>query len=108
MAQEEKAHQVELHYLTEDDEGEASISGHTKCWRRSVDVKESRRCGRLRSSRDLEIVMPRSRFPEIPTEETEKSKNGKGFKGPGRENIKNCGLQVMSLRTPEGYVRKST
>ena len=36
------------------------------------------------------------------------SKNGKGFKGPGGDNIKNYGQQVMSVRTPEGFVRKST
>ena len=30
-----------------------------------------------------ENVMPRSMFPAMSTEETEKSKNGKGSKGPG-------------------------
>ena len=34
-------------------------------------------------------VMPRNMFPEISTEETERSKNGKGFKGRGGEHIKN-------------------
>ena len=43
-----------------------------------------------------ESVVPRSMFPEISTEETERSKNGKGFKGPGGEHIKNNGEQVMS------------
>ena len=38
-----------------------------------------------------ENVMTRSMFPEKSTEETEGSKNGKGFKGPGGEHIKNCG-----------------
>ena len=55
-----------------------------------------------------ENVMPRSMFPEISIEETERSMNGKGFKGPGGEPIKNHGCQVMSVRTPEGFVRKST
>ena len=55
-----------------------------------------------------EKVMPRSMFPEISTEETERSRNGKGFKGPGGEHIRNYGQQVMSVRTPEGFVRKST
>ena len=55
-----------------------------------------------------ENVMPRSRFPEISTEGTERSKNGKGFKGPGGEQNKNYGQQVKSVRTPEGSVRKST
>ena len=54
-----------------------------------------------------ENVMPKSMFPEISAEETERSKNGKGFKGPGGEPIKNYGQQVMSFRTPEGFVRKS-
>ena len=43
--------------------------------------------------------MPRSMFPEISPEETERSKNGKGFTGPGGEHIKNYGQQVMSFRT---------
>ena len=55
-----------------------------------------------------EGVMPRSMFPEIAIRQTERSKNGKGFKGPGTESIKNHGQQIMSVRTPEGFVRKST
>ena len=35
-------------------------------------------------------------------EETERSKNGKGFKGPGGEHVKNYGQQVMSVRTLVG------
>ena len=30
--------------------------------------------------------------------QTERSKSGKGFKGPGGENIKNYGEQVRTLR----------
>ena len=52
--------------------------------------------------------MSRSMFPEIGIREAERSKNGKGFKGRGRENINNYGQQVLSVRTPEGFVRKST
>ena len=52
--------------------------------------------------------MPRSMFPELPTEETERSKNETGFKGPAGEHIKNYGQQVMSVRTPERFVRKGT
>ena len=55
-----------------------------------------------------ENVMPRSMFPEIGIRQSERSKNGKEFKGPGGENIKNYGQQVMSVRTPEAFVRKST
>ena len=51
--------------------------------------------------------MPRSMFSEISTEEAERSKNGREFKGPGREHIKNYGQQAMSVRTPEGFARKS-
>ena len=77
-----------FHYLTADDEGE------------QVTV--------VIDSGAAENVMPRSMFPEIPTEETERSKNGKGFKGPGGENIKNNGQQITSVRTLEGFVCKST
>ena len=55
-----------------------------------------------------ENVLPRSMFPEMGIRQTERSKNGKGFEGPGGENFKNYGQQVMSLRTPEGFVRKGT
>ena len=56
-----------------------------------------------------ENVMPRIVFPEIGIRPTERSKNGKGLqKGPGGEHIKNCGQQVMSVRIPDGFVRKST
>ena len=55
-----------------------------------------------------ENVMVRSMFPKISIRQSEMSKNGTGFKGPGGENIQNCRQQVMSARTPEGFVRKST
>ena len=49
--------------------------------------------------------MPKSMFPE---RSTERSNNGKVFKGPGGEHIKNYGQQVTSVRTLEGFVREST
>ena len=49
-----------------------------------------------------ENVMPRSMFSEI-SKETQRSMNGKGFKGRGGEHIKNNGQQVMSVRTPGGF-----
>ena len=59
-------------------------------------------------SRAAENEMPKSMFPEVSTAETERSKNGKGFKVPGVEHINNHGQQVMSVRTLEGFVRRST
>ena len=47
-------------------------------------------------------------YTETSTEETERSKNRKGVKGPGGENIKDYGQQVMFVRTLFGFVRKST
>ena len=52
--------------------------------------------------------MPRNMFHERGIRKSESSKNGKGFQGPGGENIKNYGQQVMSVRTPEGLVGQST
>ena len=40
--------------------------------------------------------------------EGERSRNGKWFKGPGGKHIKNYGQQVVPVRTPEGFTRKST
>ena len=31
-----------------------------------------------------------------------------GYKGPEGQHIKNYGQPIMSVRTPEGFVRKST
>ena len=54
-----------------------------------------------------ENVMPRTMFPKISAEETERSNDGKWFKGPGGEHIKTKdSKQVMSLSTLEGVVRK--
>ena len=66
-----------------------------------MDVEERHRCSRLRGGgeRDAEVIS------EISTEETERSKNGKGFEGPGGKHIKNCGQQVVSFRTPEGRLQ---
>ena len=50
-----------------------------------------------------ENEMPRSIFPEISTEETERPKNRKGVKGPRGEHMEHYGQQVMSVRTPEGF-----
>ena len=72
-----------------------------------MDVEESHRCGRLGGGGERDVI-PRSIVHEISTEETERSKNGKGFKGPGGEHVKNYGQQGMSVRTPEGFARKST
>ena len=55
-----------------------------------------------------EHVMPKKHVSEISTKETDRSQNGKGFKGPGGEHIKDCGQQVMSVRTPGGFAHKST
>ena len=55
-----------------------------------------------------ENVMPRTMLPKYPPKKTERSKDGKGFKGSGGKHIKNYGQQVMFVRTPEEFVRKST
>ena len=47
-----------------------------------------------------ESVMPRSMFPQIPPKKRTGPRMG--------EHIKDCGQQVMSVRTSEGFVRKST
>ena len=87
-----------FHYLAEDDEGQQASEGLNHLvspnaggaqwtWKKVTVVVDSGAA---------ENVMPRSMFPEIGIRQTERSKNGKGFKGPGGENIKNHGQQVMS------------
>ena len=45
----------------------------------------------LHSTTSLKTMKARSMFPDIGIRQTERSKNGKGFKGRGGENIKNFG-----------------
>ena len=55
-----------------------------------------------------ENVLLRSMSSRDRHQAKERSQNGKGFKGPGGENIKYQGQLVMSIRTLERHVRKST
>ena len=99
-----------VHYLAEEDEDEQvskglnhwvsrSAAGTQWTWKKVTVVVDSGAA---------ENVMPRSMFHEKGIKQTERSKNGKGFKGPREENIKNHGQQIMSVRTPERFVGKST
>ena len=98
-------------HLAEDDQDEQASGGLNHMVSRNAGkahwtFKKSHRCCWLGGGRqrDAEEHVPRKT-----TEETERSKNGKEFKGPGGgKHIKNYGQQVMSVRTPEGFVRKST
>ena len=70
-----------------------------------MDVKEGYRGGPLGSSGEYDVKehVPRDRH-----QANREVQDGKGFKGPGRENINNYGQQVLSVRTPQAFVRKST
>ena len=98
-----------FHNLAEDDEGQQASEGlnhlvSPNAWRAQWTWKK---VTVVVDSGAAENVMPRSMFPEIGIRQTERSKNGKGFKGPGGENIKNYGQQVMSVRTPEGLCARA-
>ena len=82
-----------FHYLAEDDEDEQAsrglnhlvprnAAGTPWTWKKVIVVVDSR---------EAEIVMLRSMQHEIGIRQTERSKSGKRFKGPGGENIKNHG-----------------
>ena len=99
-----------VHYLAEEDEDEqvsrgTESPGLTKCRRNSVVVEEGHRGSRLRRSRecDAEEHVPRDRG-QTNREVQEWKRDSK----EGGENIKNYGQQIMSVTTPEGFVRKST
>ena len=96
-----------LHYLAEDD-GEEQASGSLKHWvqRNAGGAQWTwKKVTVVVDSGAAETLMPKGMFPEISTRETERSKNGKRFKGTRGEPIKTYGQQVMSVRTPEGFVR---
>ena len=99
-----------FHDLTEDDEEEPASGGLNHLVQRSAgETQWTRKKVTVEvDSGAAETVMPRSVFPEISTEEAERSKSGNVFKGPGGEHIKNYGQQGMSDRIPKGFVRKST
>ena len=55
-----------------------------------------------------ENVLPRSMFPEIPTEETERSKNEKGSQDQEESTLRITGSKSCPSELLEGFVRKST
>ena len=99
-----------FHFFAEDDEEEQASGGLNHLVPRNAGGAQ-RTWKKVTVVVDVgaaENVMPKNMFPEISTEETERFKNGKGFKGAGGEHINNCVQQVMSVRTLVGSVRKST
>ena len=99
-----------FHHLAEDDDDEQTPGGSNHLVSRDADGTQWiwKKVTVVVDSGVAENVMPKSMFPEIGIRQMDRSKNGKGFKGPGGEHIKNHGQQVMTVRTPEGVVRKST
>ena len=93
-----------FHYLAEDDDDEQTPGGLNRLVSRDAEGTQwTRKKVTVVDSGAAENVMPRSMFPETRIRETDRSKSGKGFKGPGGEHIKNHGQQVMTVRTPEGF-----
>ena len=96
-----------LHYLAEDD-GEEQASGSLKHWvQRNAggDQWTWKNVTVVVDSGAAETLMPKGMFPELSTRETERSKNGKRFKGTRESPSRPMDSQAMSVRTPEGFVR---
>ena len=95
-----------FHYLAEDDEDEQASGGlnHLASRNAGGTPRTWKKVTTAVDSGAAENVMPRSMFLGISTEETERSKNGKGFKGPGGEHIKKYGQQVIVRQKP-GRIR---
>ena len=74
-----------FHYFAEDDEDEQASSGLNHLVSRSAAGAQWtwKKVTVVVDSSAAENVMPRSMFPEIGIRQTERSKNGKGFKGLG-------------------------
>ena len=92
-----------FHYFAED-EGEQASGGLNHVVQRTAgEAQWTWKKGTvvIDSGAAKNVMLPK--YPPM-----ERSKSGKGFKEPGGEHIKNCGQQVVSVRTPEGFVRKST
>ena len=89
-----------FHYPAEDDEDEQASGGLNHLVSRNAGGAQRtwKKVTAVVDSGAAENVMLRSMFSEIFTAETERSKNGNGFEGPGGEHITNYGQQVMSVR----------
>ena len=98
----------QFHKFAEDGDGEQHVKNLNHLVRRDATQWTWKKVTVVVDPCAAEKVMQRSMFLEIVVEETERSKSGKGFQGAGGEHIKNHGQQVMSVRTSEGVVRKST
>ena len=97
-----------FHYLAEDDEQTPGGLNHLVSRDAEGTQWTWKKVTVAVDSGAAENVMPRSMFPEIGIRQTDRSKHGKGFKGPGGEHIKNHGQKVITVRTLEGFVCKST
>ena len=99
-----------FHYPAEDDEDEQASRGLNHLVPRNARGAQWtwKKVTVVVDSGAAENGMTRNMFPEVGVRQSERSKNGKGFKGSGGENIKNYGQQIMSVSTLEGFERKST
>ena len=86
-------------YLAEDDEGGQACGG--------LNHLVSRNAGGAQWTWKKVTVVVDSGAAEA-SDKQRGPRTEKGSKGPGGENSKNHGQQIMSVRTPEGFVRTST
>ena len=77
-----------VHDLAEDDEGGQASGGLKHLVPRNAGGAQWtwKKVTVVVDSGAAQNVMPRSMFPEVSIRQTERSKNGKGFEGPGREH----------------------
>jgi hypothetical protein len=55
----------------------------------------------------VDNVIPEQDIPFVPLEQTERSKAGRGFRGPGGEPIPTSGQRTTVIKTSEGQTRKT-
>ena len=78
-----------FHCFAEDDEEEQASGGLNHLVSRNAGGAQwTLKKDTVVDSAAAENVMPRSTFTETSTEETERSKNGKGLKGPGASHVR--------------------
>ncbi len=97
-----------LNYLAKDEDMEEAESELSNVNQAMADGSVWKNVTVVVDSGAGENVMPRAMFPSIPVQSTARSRAGRGFRGLGGEGIANYGQQVMTVKTQEGQVRRTT
>ena len=73
----------------------------------NVDVKKWAKITAVVDSGAVDNVIPEDELPFVPMDPSERSKSGRGFRGPGGDHIPALGQKTVAVKTAEGQSRKT-